>query len=55
LPWGPDPRERLEAKKRIMLEAFGQGLPLDYPVDLHVVGPRSFGGYRRLSKKMIRV
>ena len=45
LPYDPDPRERLRAKIRILLRAFDEGLPLHYPVDLHVVGPRGSKDY----------
>ena len=53
LPRDPGPRERLEAKMRIMLAAFDEGLPLHYPVDLHVVGPEGFERYKRYARRMI--
>ena len=53
LPRDPAPRERLEAKKRIMLAAFDEGLPLHYPIDLHIVGPRGFERYKRYARRMI--
>ena len=53
LPRDPDPRERLEAKTRILLAAFDDGLPLHYPLDLHVVGPKGFERYKRHAKRMI--
>jgi hypothetical protein len=55
LPEDPDPRERLEAKTRILMKAFQEGLPWDYPVDLHVTGPQGLEEYRRRSKKMIEI
>ncbi len=55
LPWEPSPRERVEAKLSIMREAFRLGLPLDYPVDLHVVGPRGFERYKILSRRVVRL
>lgn len=55
LPWEPSPRERLEAKKRILLRAFEEGLPWDYPVDLHVTGPKGFQQYKRYTRKMIEI
>ena len=53
LPREPGPRERLRAKLRIMEEAFRSGLPLDYPIDLHVTGPRGLEAYRRHARRLI--
>ena len=55
LPWEPGPRERVEVKLRVMEEAFRLGLPIDYPVDLHVAGPRLYEHYRRVSGRMLRL
>ena len=55
LPWEPGPRERLRIKIRVMEEAFRRGLPLDYPIDLHVAGPRSVEAYRRYARKLVPV
>ncbi|WP_052287740.1 hypothetical protein [Hyperthermus butylicus] len=55
LPRDPSHRERLEAKKRILLRAFEEGLPWDYPVDLHVTGPKGFQQYKRYTRKMIEI
>ena len=46
----PTPRERIEVKLAIMREAFRRGLPIDYPIDLHVIGPEDLERYRRLGK-----
>jgi len=51
LPWEPGPRERLQAKLRIMEEAFRSGLPLDYPIDLHIAGPASLEKYKRHARR----
>lgn len=50
VPVEPRGRERLELKLRIMIQALDNGLPLDYPVDLHITGPRGAERYpeRRL-------
>ena len=55
LPWDPNPRERLEIKKRILLEAFEKGLPWDYPIDLHITGPKGLQQYQKHTKKMIEI
>ncbi len=55
LPHDPSPRERLEAKTRILLQAFDEGLPIHYPVDLHVVGPNGLREYKRYARKIIPV
>ncbi len=55
LPYEPSPRERLEVKKRIVLEAFEEGVPWDYPLDLHVTGPQGFKNYKRYAKKLIEL
>ena len=53
LPRDPQPRERLRAKTRIPLKAFDMGLPLHYPVDLHVAGPKRLREYMRYAKRII--
>ncbi len=55
LPYEPSPRERLQVKKRILMEAFEQGVPWDYPVDLHVTGPKGFEGYKRYARRMVEL
>jgi len=55
LPWDPSPSERLEAKKRIMLGAFDEGLPLDYPIDLHVTGPEGLKQCLRYVRRMVEI
>ena len=55
LPWDPGPRERLRVKVEILLKAFDEGLPLHYPVDLHVTGPAGLEEYKRHARRMIPV
>ncbi|BEP16700.1 nucleotidyltransferase domain-containing protein [Pyrofollis japonicus] len=55
LPYDPDPRERLRIKISIMRRAFDEGLPLHYPVDLHIAGPKRLQEYRKYVKRMIRI
>jgi len=55
LPEDPSPRERLEVKVKVLLKAFEEGLPWDYPIDLHVVGPKGFERYKRYTKKTIEI
>ncbi len=45
----PSPEARLRIKLMIMKEAFRLGLPWDYPLDLHVVGPSDFKRIRKYS------
>ncbi len=53
LPEDPSPAERLKAKIDIMLRAFDLGLPLHYPIDLHVVGPKGFKEYLKHVRKLV--
>ena len=53
LPRDPQPRERLRVKTRILLKAFDLGLPLHYPVDLHIAGPKRLQEYMRYARRMI--
>ncbi len=40
---------------RVLRQAFEEWLPLHFPVDLHVVGPRMFENYRRHARRMISI
>ena len=44
------PNERLELKLKIIDKAFEKGLPIDYPLDLHVVDEHGFERYKRAGK-----
>ncbi len=55
LPYDPEPRERLKIKTRILLQAFDHGLPLHYPVDLHIAGPERLREYREHARKMVPI
>ncbi len=55
LPREPRGRERLETKMKIMRALFDRGLPLDYPLELHVTGPEGFKTYLRHSRRVLRV
>lgn len=44
------PSERLELKLKIIDKAFEKGLPIDYPLDLHVVDEYSLERYKRIGK-----
>ncbi len=50
----PPPEARLRIKLSIMEEAFKLGLPWDYPLDLHVIGPSDFERIRKYSS-VVRV
>ena len=55
LPYEPSPEERLRLKQDILIRAMDEyGLPWDYPIELHVVGPERFREIKRYSK-VIRV
>ncbi len=55
LPRDPEPSERLRIKTNILLQAFDEGLPFHYPVDLHIAGPKKLTEYRKHAKKMINI
>jgi len=55
LPREPLGRERLEVKMKVMRILFERGLPPDYPLELHVTGPRGFRVYLRHSRRVLRV
>lgn len=51
LPKEPSPRERLRIKQRVFARAVdAYGLPWDYPVEIHVVGPKGFEEIKKQSK-----
>jgi len=50
LPLELSPSSRLDLKLRILDRAFEKGLPLDYPIDLHVIGPAELERYKRLGR-----
>ncbi len=51
LPYEPSPKERLKLKQDILIKAIDEyGLPWDYPIELHVVGPERFKEIKRYSK-----
>ena len=55
LPRDPEPGERLRIKTSILLQAFDEGLPFHYPVDLHIAGPKKLTEYKKHTKKMINI
>jgi len=50
VPRSLEPRERVEVKLEILDKAFDKGLPLDYPLDLHVVDEAGLERYKMLGK-----
>jgi predicted nucleotidyltransferase len=55
LPHDPTPEERVRIKLEIMRRAFDKGLPLDYPVDLHVAGPRRARVYMAYARRVVKL
>ena len=54
------PREpRPEEYTRIMLEVFEKavekGLPWDYPLDLHIAGPKTRSIYEKMARVMVKI
>jgi len=55
LPWEPSGKEKLHVSRTIYETAVEHGLPWDYPLNLHVTGPRGFERYRHHARRMVRL
>jgi hypothetical protein len=50
VPYHLVPIGRIEIKLKILDRAFEKGLPIDYPIDLHVVDEAGLERYKKLGK-----